>query len=123
MIHGNSDTKVGTIVTTLALFLITFLSMGYGVNHFLIKTTDEVEEDPTNRIIRVNVNDESDGIDIILTHLKGEALKMFKKLSLEEQMKEARMVEEKLREAREKGEDYFIHIGTCNRCVITQIGF
>merc|ERR1711872_901193 len=97
-----------TITDRMKIFLttwvLTFFSFSHGGKTYLIKTADEVEDHPYT--IKVNVNDESDGMDIILTHLKGEALKEFKKLPLEEQMKEARKVEEKLRETKKSGQDY-----------------
>merc|ERR1712042_206003 len=106
---GSQPQSLTTITDRMKIFLttfffLTFFSFSHGGKTYLIKTADEVEDHPYT--IKVNVNDESDGMDIILTHLKGEALKEFKKLPLEEQMKEARKVEEKLREAKELGQDY-----------------
>merc|ERR1712042_416807 len=94
--HGTITDRMKIFLTT--FFFLTFFSFSHGGKTYLIKTADEVEDHPYT--INVNVNDESDGMDIILTYLKGEALKEFKKLPLEERMKEARKVEEKLREAK-----------------------
>merc|ERR1712240_730904 len=109
-------TDMGKIFLT-TFFFLTFFSFSHGGKTCLIKTADEVEDHPYT--IKVNVNDESDGMDIIPTHLKGEALKEFKKLSLEEQMKEARKVEEKLREAKKSGQDYgYLRMEFCYKCGI-----
>merc|ERR1711942_15264 len=118
---GHSQPQSLTTITDrmkifLTTFFFPFFSFSHGGKTYLIKTADEVEDNPT---IYVNVNDESDGIDIILSHLKGEALKEFKKLPLEEQRKEGRMVEEKLRDAKKSGQDYGdIRIDMCYGCGI-----
>merc|ERR1719147_294679 len=94
---------------------ITFLSQGWAAKHYLIKTADEDDGEPyiTNTVIKIRHDTDEDGMELLEKNLKGENLEHFHKMTRKQKEKAAAVLEEKIAEVKETGQDYLYYIYHC----------
>merc|ERR1711862_887578 len=98
------------IVMVIFFLTITFLSQAWGGKKYLIKTGDEDDDDSfIKSLIKVKLDEDHDGKEILLKNLKGKDLKKYKDMTADEQDSAAAKVQELVEKEKTKRKDYHVH--------------
>merc|ERR1712058_78796 len=95
---------MGTVTNKMKILLVTFFltitflsQQGWGGKKYLIKTGDEDDDgSDIKSVIKVKLDEDNDGKEILLKYLKGKNLENFKDMTADEQGSAAAKVQELL---------------------------